>query len=182
MSETEQSVRGGTGLRRRLPRGVRLRLTLLYTVLFVAGGAVLLGITYGLVSNSLGAGTGGVTVGSAQKQVELAKCKDQVSRQHAVATTGKSSGKGNAQATQACEKAFAAGALAAQSAQRQHTLNELLEWSLVGLVGLTLVSAGLGWMMAGRALRPVRDITGRPGGRRSAISASASISAGPTTS
>ena len=148
------------GLRRRLPRGVRLRLTLLYTVLFVAGGAVLLGITYGLVSNSLGAGTGGVTVGSAQKQVELAKCKDQVSRQHAVTTTGKSSGKGNAQATQACEKAFAAGALAAQSAQRQRTLNELLEWSLVGLVGLTLVSAGLGWMMSGRALRPVRDITG----------------------
>ena len=157
MSETDQSARPGTGFRRRLPRGVRLRLTLLYTVLFVAGGAVLLGITYGLVSNSLNAGPAGVTAHSAPSPALLRQCKAKDTLQHAAAT---SSAKGKQSATLACEKAFAAGALAAQSAQRQRTLNELLEWSLVGLVGLTLVSAGLGWMMAGRALRPVRDITG----------------------
>ena len=51
--------------------GVRLRLTLLFGGLFLAAGAALLGITYGLVSNatngiimarySLGTGTGAVT-------------------------------------------------------------------------------------------------------------------------
>jgi signal transduction histidine kinase len=157
MSETGQSEQKGTGLRRRLPRGVRLRLTLLYTVLFVAGGAVLLGITYGLVSNSLNVGPAGVTVHSAPSPALLQQCKAKDALGH---SAGTSSAKGKQSATQACEKAFAAGALAAQSAQRQRTLNELLEWSLAGLAGLTLVSAGLGWMMSGRALRPVRDITG----------------------
>jgi signal transduction histidine kinase len=159
MSDTTRAVRSGTGHRLHLPRGVRLRLTLLYTVLFVAGGAALLAITYGLVSNSLDAGTGGVTVRAAPSQALLRQCKEQVTRQHAAVTAGKPSAKGVASSTQACEKAFFAGALAGQSAQREHTLNELLEWSLFGLAGLTLVAAGLGWVMAGRVLRPVRDIT-----------------------
>ena len=46
-----------------------------------------------------------------------------------------------------------------RAAQRSHTMHELEVWSLVGLVGLTVVSAGLGWVMAGRFLRPLHDIT-----------------------
>jgi signal transduction histidine kinase len=59
----------------------------------------------------------------------------------------------------ACQKAFFEGALAEQADQRDHTMSELLKWSIVGLIGLTVASAGLGWMMAGRFLRPVHDIT-----------------------
>ena len=148
----------GHGLRRSLPRGVRLRLTLLYTVLFVAGGAALLGITYGLVSSSLNSGTGGVTPRPVATQTVIQKCKAQVTSQHAVSDGGKNSGKpGNADL--ACEKAFEEGALTAQADQRAHTMRELLAWSLVGLAGLAIVSAGLGWWMAGRVLRPVHDIT-----------------------
>ena len=154
------SVRSGTGSRPRLPRGVRLRLTLLYTLLFVAGGAALLGITYGLVSNSLNARPGAVSARSAPNQAQLRQCKEQVTSKHAAATAGSPAAKAGPSSSLACEKVFALGALAGQSAQRERTLNELLEWSLVGLAGLTLVSAGLGWMMAGRVLRPVRDITG----------------------
>jgi signal transduction histidine kinase len=59
----------------------------------------------------------------------------------------------------ACQKAFFEGALAEEANQRDHTMSELLKWSVVGLVGLTVASAALGWVMAGRALRPVREIT-----------------------
>ena len=59
----------------------------------------------------------------------------------------------------ACEKAFAAGTQVEREAQRNHTMHELEVWSVVGLVGLTVASAGLGWVMAGRFLRPVHRIT-----------------------
>ena len=41
MSDKAEPATRSAWLRRRLPRGVRLRLTLLYTLLFVAGGAAL---------------------------------------------------------------------------------------------------------------------------------------------
>jgi signal transduction histidine kinase len=132
---------------------VRLRLTLLYTVLFVAAGAALLGITYGLVSNSLNTGTPEIA-SSPPSQKLIEACKAQ---QNAPRVAGSAS-KEHA-LDQACQKAFLEGALAGQAAQRNHTMNELVVWSLVGLGGLAVVSAGLGWLMAGRVLRPVHEIT-----------------------
>ena len=61
---------------------------------------------------------------------------------------------------QKCKDAFLAGARVGTSDQRSHTMHELEVWSLLGLGLLTLASAGLGWLMAGRVLRPVREITG----------------------
>jgi signal transduction histidine kinase len=43
--------------------------------------------------------------------------------------------------------------------QRQRALNNLLLFSLVGLGAMTVASGGLGWVMSGRVLRPVRVIT-----------------------
>jgi signal transduction histidine kinase len=143
-------------LRRWLPRGVRLRLTLLYTLLFLAGGAALLGISYGLVSNSLNSGTNGVSVRAVPSEAFIAQCKAQQQGQHPAGAPGKATEKS---VNLACEKAFQEGAIAEQQAQRAHTMHELLAWSLVGLAGLSIVSAGLGWWMAGRVLRPVHDIT-----------------------
>jgi signal transduction histidine kinase len=48
---------------------------------------------------------------------------------------------------------------AATANQREQTLNTLLLFSLIGLGAMTLVSGGLGWIVAGRVLRPVRTIT-----------------------
>jgi signal transduction histidine kinase len=157
MSDTAAPARTGTSWRRRLPRGARLRLTLLYTALFVAGGGALLGITYGLVSNSLNSGPGPVAV-SAPSSRQIQQCKAEQNFKHA-SNLGRKAQNAAATAEQACEKAFLEGALAGQSAQRDHTLNELLAWSLVGLGGLAVASAGLGWVMAGRVLRPVHEIT-----------------------
>lgn len=44
---------------------------------------------------------------------------------------------------------------------RQDTLNSLLRGSGVALAGMVVVSIGLGWLVAGRALRPVADLTER---------------------
>jgi signal transduction histidine kinase len=61
--------------------------------------------------------------------------------------------------TAECKKIFQEGAAQATSAQRTHTMHELEVYSLLGLAILTLASAGLGWLMAGRVLRPVHEIT-----------------------
>jgi len=51
------------------------------------------------------------------------------------------------------------GAYQAAIRQRDQTLGHLLVYSLVGLGVVTAASGGLGWLMAGRALRPVSTIT-----------------------
>ncbi len=43
--------------------------------------------------------------------------------------------------------------------QINHTLTQVLLFSLLGLGGMAVISGGLGWLMAGRFLRPVREIT-----------------------
>jgi signal transduction histidine kinase len=131
---------------------VRLRLTVLYTIVFLAGGIVLLSISYVLVSNSLGSGTTPPNPLASPTYRLTQECKAELN--------GSVVGKPKpSHPDLACQKAFFEGALAEQANQRDHTMSELLRWSIVGLIGLTVASAGLGWMMAGRVLRPVHEIT-----------------------
>jgi signal transduction histidine kinase len=151
---------GVDGRRRRWwPRGIRARLTLIYTSLFLVGGAVLLGLTFGLVAHSLNSGTGTVQPRQAPSQALLKECKQEVTTQHTAAKGATSQAKQVPVVNPKCKKAFLAGAAVGTSDQRSHTMHELEVWSLLGLGLLTLLSAGLGWLMAGRVLRPVRDIT-----------------------
>jgi signal transduction histidine kinase len=60
----------------------------------------------------------------------------------------------------ACQKLAAEAAVAATKNQRNSALHDLLLFSLLGLGVMTVASAGLGWVMAGRVLRPVSAITG----------------------
>ncbi len=112
----------------------------MFAVLFLAAGAGLLGITYGLVA-SLPVKVPRPT--HAQAKLALA-CK-----------LGKA-GLGPAQ----CSQAFSAvGAQQAAIAQRDQTLTHLLAYSLAALGVMTAVSGGFGWALAGRVLRPVSSIT-----------------------
>ena len=43
--------------------------------------------------------------------------------------------------------------------QRDNALHQLLTQSIIALAVVTVIAAVLGWMVAGRALRPLRDIT-----------------------
>jgi signal transduction histidine kinase len=137
-------------LRRCWPQKVRTRLTLLYAALFLAGGSALLGLTYGLVASSLPAGH------VAAKNPEEAKAQAQCRREQQ-----KAGPRVSPKSLPACQQAaaFSAGASAGSDVQRQRALDSLLLFSLLGLGVITVASGGLGWLVAGRVLRPVRVIT-----------------------
>jgi signal transduction histidine kinase len=138
--------------RLRAPRTVRLRLTLIYVGLFLASAACLLVITYFLVARQLPgtatlrtsgagiAGTGGqvVTEGAGAGASACVPPAD---------GTPPTVGQMND-----CVQQAAAGL-------RNDTLDQLLIESGVALGIMAVASVGLGWLMAGRVLSPLRTIT-----------------------
>jgi signal transduction histidine kinase len=112
----------------RLPRRTaRLRLTTLYTGVFLLSGAVLLTITYLLVK-------------------------------HAVGAAPQPAGQAPAAAHPLPEQAKVLQAEAAKQ-QSLSDLNHLLINSGIALAILALAAVVLGWLMAGRVLRPLATIT-----------------------
>jgi signal transduction histidine kinase len=125
--------------RLRLPgRTVRVRLTVLYGILFFASGAVLLAIASGVAvvrssSEAVQAPDQRPPPGSAlaQAQAHIQSLQNQVQ---------------NLQAQAASEPP-------------SRLTGQLLIASLIALAIMTVVSVALGWLVAGRALRPVRQMT-----------------------
>jgi signal transduction histidine kinase len=131
-------------------RTVRLRLSLLYGALFVASGAVLLVITNLLVRHATGnflfvqstgsdGSTAGIISGDGPKGLPNAPTLI---------------GGAPSQAAQQVQQLVA-------QAHHQHAseVHQLLVQSLIALAIMAVVSIGLGWLVAGRALRPLRTIT-----------------------
>jgi signal transduction histidine kinase len=119
-------------------RTIRLRLTALYAVLFLLSGAGLLAITYVLVSAATASGCYRQPLHTASH--------------HAAARTACLAPGGHGGSAPS-------GLQALVASQHANTMNQLLVYSGVALGIMAVVSAGLGWVMAGRALRPLRDIT-----------------------
>ena len=119
------------------PRTVRLRLSALYGSLFLGSGAALLAVTYALVQ-----ARPAVQLASLATPLQLARARAAAQRilggEHAVADLQ---------------------ALAA--AQRTDTLHQLFLACGIALGIMTLVSAWLGWLVAGRTLQPLRVMTAR---------------------
>ena len=136
------------GAARRRP--VRLRLTLVYSGLFLAAGAVLLAVTYGLVAQSLSVTASLAPVSQASQYVDQAvrTCKAENLGPGAMA-----------KCVGVAEQSLNGVSKASQAAQRSRTLARLLDYSLATLAAIVVVSAWLGWIVAGRALRPVHAIT-----------------------
>jgi signal transduction histidine kinase len=117
----------------RLPRrSVRLRLTALYSVLFVLSSAGLLAIT-----NSL------VNVWSSQQQG------------HSLSATAQHAARGCV--ARACRPLAEPPALAGLS--REAEMHLLLAGSLIALAVMAVLSVVAGWLVAGRILRPLRAMT-----------------------
>ena len=141
-------------------RTVRLRLTLLYVGLFLASAACLLIITYFLVAQQLPQPvmlrtTGGSVAGTSQS---AAPGGELVIGGTSIATacaplpgTLANAGQQLSTCQQLVEQA-AAGV-------RNDTLDQLLIESGVAFGIMAVASVGLGWLMAGRVLRPLRTIT-----------------------
>jgi signal transduction histidine kinase len=143
---------------------LRLRLTLLYGGCFLVAGAALLGITYGLVAgHALGgdpqvaiavrAPGRGVVSGSGKRQVVFRRS---------------ASGPVNASLPPGVPPSFVATAKRLQDEARLQVadlrstqLNSLLIESAIALAIMAVVSVGLGWLMAGRALRPLVSMNAR---------------------
>jgi signal transduction histidine kinase len=149
------SVQDLLARRPRLPRHtVRLRLTLVYGGLFLASGTGLLIITYLLVAHRLPpfvtinhAGTAG-TGASAGPGTMIGG-----PRAAACAPVGPGP------VTPAQLARCAQQAKASLARQRAAELNQLLTTSGIALAITTVISIGLGWLVAGRVLRPLRTIT-----------------------
>jgi signal transduction histidine kinase len=147
---------------------VRLRLTLLYGGLFVIGGAVLLGITFALVApsdptvisvrGSQGPGSAGTAIQPpAGVQIGRGEAVTVPPGQNAVfgALPGSPPPQPSAQA-----KAQLQGLLKAQADhERSAQLHRLLTESGIALGVMAVVSVLLGWVIAGRVLRPLRTMT-----------------------
>jgi signal transduction histidine kinase len=118
---------------------VRARLTLLYTFLFAVCGAIVVAVSYTLVARLPAQSSPSVTAPAALTPL----CKSALAQ-------------GDKRVLAKCNAFFRhQGA----QAQRDLTLHHLLEDSLITLAGVTALAAILGWIAAGRALRPVHLIT-----------------------
>ena len=137
------------GMRRLWPRRMRARLAVMYAVLFLLAGTVLLALTYTLlVSVLLPAPAGSKQVGPRTAQL-LGLCKQSAAPGQPRMSTS---------LLEECNRALAASGAGA-GAQRASELSALRGASVIGLGVLAIASAGLGWLVSGRALRPVRSIT-----------------------
>ncbi|MFF0445132.1 ATP-binding protein [Streptomyces sp. NPDC004609] len=125
---------------RLVPRRVRMRLTLLYGSLFVAFGAVLLTITYLLVSSRKGR----VIV----RNREAGTAPD--TGVHVSTGTGKPGGTFDGFAQEQHRREMSARAAEVQ---------DLLMDSGIALAIMSVMAIGLGWLVAGRVLRPLRTMT-----------------------
>ncbi len=128
---------------------IRLRLTLVYGGMFVLAGALLLALNYALVQRSLDRRTGpvGVVLGS---HVETPG-------PGAIDFVRPAPSPGAMMTSDGRPLEDVLGAFEARL--RDETLHELLVQSALALGLMGLASVGLGWMLAGRVLRPIQDMT-----------------------
>jgi signal transduction histidine kinase len=124
---------------------VRLRLTLLYGVLFLLSGAILLTITYLLVAH------GGTNVAMSRRSTSP-------SGGQTVSVFLGQALPGNVRLPEA-ERRIAEAIQ--QQAVRQHAeiMHRLVVQSCVALAIMSIIATALGWLVAGRVLRPLQTMT-----------------------
>jgi signal transduction histidine kinase len=137
-------------------RTVRLRLTAVYSGLFVTCGAGLLAVTYLLVGRAT-RGVYSYTDKSGRTTRISVTTDDHPAPRHG--TPGLHDSAGGKPLTAAQSDALARQQEALAVHQHAHEMHQLLVQSGVALLLMTAVSILLGWLVAGRVLRPLRTIT-----------------------
>jgi signal transduction histidine kinase len=128
-------------------RTIRLRLTALYGLLFTISGAALLVITNVLVRSAAGAGTCHADTSGAVTCVIPGRNRKDAS---VLTVAGNSAAEG---------RRTAHGLSLLASGQNAVDLHQLFVYSWLALAIMAVVSVALGWLIAGRVLRPLRTIT-----------------------
>jgi signal transduction histidine kinase len=130
-------------VRRLWPQRMRTRLAVFYAFLFLLAGVVLLALSYTLmVSVLLPSSAPPTKMLTPQEKALLPLCKPLPTSASLLAQ---------------CNRLIDIVGAAPRS--RGDTLAALREASAIGLAVVTIAAAGLGWLVAGRALRPVQSIT-----------------------
>lgn len=124
-------------------RTVRLRLTLLYSGLFLVSGAMLLAITYFLFRQATGINLIVVPTGTSQGSSGPASLKHLLANPEVARYV----------------RHVAESRFAGLEQGRGAELHQLLVQSGIALAIMTVVSIALGWLVAGRVLRPLRAMT-----------------------
>jgi len=119
---------------------IRLRLTLVYGGLFLVAGILLLSVTYLLMNRNLPV---------------MARAMPTVPAETTDAISITKSVDGQAAVQQVSDTAFLKGL----EESRQATLNSMLTQGGIALLLTGTAALGLGWLFAGRALRPVHQVT-----------------------
>jgi signal transduction histidine kinase len=153
--------------RLRLPRHtIRLRLTAIYAVLFLLSGASLLAITYVLVQNhekpSVLAVKDGTAGGSRAAEGIITNPAAPGAAGPTFCSAASASSVPDPAKLGQCAGFFRSQAVQLQAqvvSQRSSFLNTLLIGSGVALAVMTLAALGLGWLVSGRVLSPLRLIT-----------------------
>jgi signal transduction histidine kinase len=144
----------------RLPRRtIRLRLTLLYGCVFVVCAATLLGATYALVAHQY---TGDFFIKTAKGVIAVQSGGGTADSGNTVKTTpGPVVPKILFPGLVITRPSTPSPAEIVAQAQAQSTaaLHKLLVDSAIALALMAIISFWLGWLVAGRALRPLRTIT-----------------------
>jgi signal transduction histidine kinase len=153
-------------------RTVRLRLTLMYGAVFLLCGAGLLAITYILTEHDVLTGPVVLSAHSASGSASGSASPSSSVPATGSGASGTSLGPGTSKTfTRFCASSVAGSAGAAPAPincgylsrvlaqQRSNELTGLLTDCGVALGIMAMASVGLGWLMAGRVLRPLRTIT-----------------------
>jgi signal transduction histidine kinase len=141
-------------LRRPRPTA-RLRLTLFYSGLFVLSAACLLAIPYLLVRNT---GTGSITYDAAAHSYTYVGPDGIASGAFApLQAPGTRRGSGMNFTTRQT-RAIVEQMRALAGSQHAGELHQLLAYSAIALAVMAAVSVLLGWLVAGRVLRPIRSL------------------------
>jgi signal transduction histidine kinase len=122
----------------------RSRLTLLYTGLFAVCGVIIVAVSYALVARLRVSGDGQSALPGSAKQSVVEECQSQLPG-----------------IPDKRQLAKCVGAAQQQGAQHQRTLtlSHLLQYSLITLAVAIVLAAIIGWIFAGRILRPVHRLT-----------------------
>ncbi|MFJ6694544.1 sensor histidine kinase [Streptomyces sp. NPDC091272] len=120
---------------------IRIRLTLLYGGMFLIAGILLLSIIYLLTAQALRDATGQLDFQVSGQQVHLSS----------EACPGLADARDNAELNAVLRSCL--------GNTRQQALNDLLNRSLLALVGLSVIAFAFGYAMAGRVLSPLGRIT-----------------------
>ncbi|GAA2158679.1 sensor histidine kinase [Actinomadura napierensis] len=128
---------------------IRMRLTLLYTGLFLGAGIVLLGLTYLLVQNNLAQRTGPMEISGSREGAPTDQVFAQAPAGAAAPPSGTTMTKGQLEGV----------LVKAKRDYKDDTLNALLRQGGIALGLVGAAGLGFGWLLADRALRPVHKIT-----------------------